>query len=91
MSAVVRANATLIWLLLSALTVGSWLLGTDHGFSGADQVPISLTIIAVALVKVRLIGLYFMELRDAPLGLRGLFEGYCLILFGLIVAMYLFG
>ncbi|MFC3778459.1 cytochrome C oxidase subunit IV family protein [Mycolicibacterium holsaticum] len=90
-SSIVRSNATLIWLLLSALTVVSWLLGSDFGFSGLGHVTVSLIVIVVALFKVRMIGMYFMELRDAPLELRGLFEGYCLTLFVLMVGMFLFG
>ncbi|OBI21459.1 hypothetical protein A5712_15695 [Mycobacterium sp. E2327] len=90
MSSVVRTNASLIWFLLCALTVVSWALGTDHGFGGGHHTPASLVIFAVAIFKVRLVGLYFMELRMAPLVLRGLFEGYCLALFGLLTAMFLF-
>jgi hypothetical protein len=52
--------------------------------------PASLVIFAVAIFKVRLIGLYFMELKMAPSTLRGLFEGYCLGLFGLLTAMFVF-
>jgi hypothetical protein len=46
-------------------------------------------IIAVAVFKLRLVGIYFMELREAPLPLRGIFEGYCVVLLGLLVGMYL--
>jgi hypothetical protein len=91
MRTLVRTNATLVWFVLSALTVVSWALGTDHGFGGSSHVPASLAIIAVAIFKVRLVGLYFMELRGAPLALRGIFEGYCTVLFGLLTGMFLFG
>lgn len=90
MNALVRTNATLVWFILSALTVVSWALGTNHGFGGGHHVPASLAIFAVAIFKVRLVGLYFMELRDAPIALRGLFEGYCIALFGLLTGMFLF-
>ena len=43
----------------------------------------------VAVFKIRLVGLYFMELREAPLALRGVFEGYCVALLGLLTGMYL--
>lgn len=85
----VRTNASVAWLVLTALTVTSWGLGTQHGFGGGNHVPASLAIIAVAVFKVRLVGLYFMELRDAPVALRSLFEGYCGILFCLLASMYL--
>lgn len=89
MIALVRTQATLIWLVLVALTTVSWALGTQHGFGGDGHLPASLVIFAVAIFKIRLVGLYFMELRDAPRSLRGLFEGYCVALLGLLIGMYL--
>ena len=86
----VRTNSSLIWLLLCALTIVSWALSTNHGSSAGHQLPASLVIFAVAIFKVRLVGLYFMELKMAPSVLRGLFEGYCLGLFGLLTAMFVF-
>jgi hypothetical protein len=91
MTALIRTNATLVWLILSGLTVVSWALGTQHGLGGANHVPASVAILVVAVFKVRLVGLYFMELRDAPVALRALFEGYCVILLGLLVGMLLLG
>ena len=90
MRSVVRTNASLIWFLLCALTVVSWALGTNHGAGDGHHLPASLVIFAVAIFKVRLVGLYFMELKMAPRVLRGLFEGYCLGLLGLLTAMFLF-
>jgi Prokaryotic Cytochrome C oxidase subunit IV len=85
----VRSNASVAWFILTALTVVSWTLGTQHGFGGDNHVPASLVIFTVAIFKIRLVGLYFMELRAAPLALRGIFEGYCVVLFGLLTGMYL--
>jgi hypothetical protein len=88
MTSLVRTNASVVWLILVVLTAISWALGTEHGF-GTHHVPASLVIIAVAVFKVRLVGLYFMELRAAPLALRGIFEGYCVVLLALLGGMYL--
>lgn len=44
---------------------------------------------STSVFKIRLVGLYFMELREAPLALRGVFEGYCVVLLGLLTGMYL--
>lgn len=90
MVSLVRTNATLVWLLLTVLTIVSWVLGADHGFVD-HRVVSSLAIFAVAVFKVRLVGLYFMELKGAPIALRGLFEGYCVLLLALLSTMYLFG
>jgi hypothetical protein len=45
----------------------------------------------VAFIKVFLVGMYFMELREAPKVLRGVFCGYCLLVFGLVTGMFLLG
>ena len=90
MRSVVTTNASLIWVLLCALTIVSWALGTNHGVGAGHHLQASLVIFAVAVFKVRLVGLYFMELKMAPTVLRGLFEGYCLGLFGLLTAMFVF-
>jgi caa(3)-type oxidase subunit IV len=90
MRSVVRTNASLIWVLLCALTIVSWALGTNHGAGAGHHLPASLVIFAVAVFKVRLVGLYFMELKMAPRVLRGLFEGYCLGLLGLLTGMFVF-
>lgn len=88
MKTVVQNRASVVWLILVVLTLISWALGTRHGFGGA-HVQASLLILVVAVFKVRLIGLYFMELRYAPWSLRGIFEGYCALLLMVLSAMYL--
>lgn len=70
---------TLIWILLLALTFGSFLIGIEQSVGFADAA--ALILIGVALLKVRLIGIHFMELRVAPPALRLLFEGYVLTVF----------
>lgn len=91
MKTLIRSNVSVVWLCLTTLTVISWALGTQHGFSGDNHLPASVVIFVVAVFKVRLVGLYFMELRGAPLALRGIFEGYCVVLLGLLIGMYLSG
>lgn len=88
MTTLLRGNVSLAWLLLTAMTVVSWALGTEHGFGG-NHLAASLVIIVVAVFKIRVVGLYFMELRDAPIWLRAGFEGYCGVLLVLLSVMYL--
>ena len=89
MRALARTKATSAWLLLVGLTLFSWAMGTRHVLGGDDHSSSSVVICVVAVFKVRLVGMYFMELRDAPVALRGMFEGYCLALLGLLIGMYL--
>jgi Prokaryotic Cytochrome C oxidase subunit IV len=70
---------TLIWILLVTLTFGSFVIGIEQGSGFAAQA--ALIIIGIALFKVGLIGLHYMDLRSAPAGLRMIFEGYLLAVF----------
>jgi hypothetical protein len=53
------------------------------------RVAASIAVLAVAVVKIRLVGLYFLELKTAPPGMRLMFEGYCATLFVLLAGIYL--
>ncbi|ABM15704.1 MULTISPECIES: cytochrome C oxidase subunit IV family protein [Mycolicibacterium] len=78
-----RAGAS--WLFLVAATVLSWAVGAEHGTG--SLVPV--LVLAIAAVKVRLVGLDFMELRHAPVPLRAAFEVYCVGIWALLSALYL--
>lgn len=82
-----RDRVTAVWALLVGATLLSFWLGTDHGLSSAEAR--TLVILVVAFVKVRFVGLYFMELRTAPVALRALFEGWCLAACLVLVGFYL--
>jgi caa(3)-type oxidase subunit IV len=80
-------RVTLVWVLLLALTIGSVLVGVEQGAWPASTGAV--VIIGIALLKVRLIGVHFMDLRVAPRVLRTLFEGYVLAVFVALVAIAL--
>lgn len=77
----IRTPATPVWALLVAATILSLAVGGAHGTT--------VLILAVAFVKVRFIGMYFMELREAPPLLRFGFEGWCLLIGTLTIVMFL--
>jgi hypothetical protein len=82
----VRGRAGVSWVVLIVATLISYALGADHG-TGSVMVVVVLAIVAV---KIRLVGLDFMELRGAPMPLRLAFEGYCVGLWLLLSGLYLF-
>ena len=47
-----------------------------------------MLVVLATFIKVRVVGLYFMELRQVPRMLRGIFEIYCLVLCAMILAFY---
>jgi heme/copper-type cytochrome/quinol oxidase subunit 4 len=84
-----RSRITLIWLVLIGATLASLLVGTDNIVTAAKAA--SVLVIAIAFVKVRFVGRYFMELRDAPTPLLAVFEGYCAVVCAILVVMFLVG
>jgi hypothetical protein len=80
-----RARSTFVWMALVAVTIVSWAVGADHEVGSG----VGVVVLALAVIKVRFVGLDFMELRDAPLLLRGLFEAYCIILWMVLAGIYL--
>lgn len=81
----IRRPATIVWLILVAATLTSSWLGEGHG---ARRVA-TVAVIIVALVKVFLVGQYFMELRRAPLALRLAFGGWVVVIGATLVGLYL--
>jgi caa(3)-type oxidase subunit IV len=90
-SDLIRTRTNLVWLVLVLATLISWALGTDHGFDRSGQHTASVAILLIAFIKVRLIGLYFMELKNAPTALRAAFEAYCVGVCAMTITMFLLG
>lgn len=72
-------RVTLVWMLLLGITFASFVVGVEQGAGVASAAPV--VIIGLALCKVRLIGLHFMDVRVAPRPLRLIFETYVLAVF----------
>lgn len=75
------------WAMLTAATTVSWYLGDGHGAVAFA----SVAVLAVAFVKVYLVGREFMELRTAPTALHALFAGWCAVVCTGLVGLYLVG
>lgn len=80
-----RARGTAVWAILVVATLVSSAVGSDHRTGSL----IAVIVLGVAMVKVRFVGLDFMELRHAPLVLRAAFECYCIALWCVLTGMYL--
>ena len=74
-----------VFPVLVLATLSSWLLGIE----GSTSTAIGCAVVAIALIKVRLVGLHFMELRNAPRALRGAFEAYVVVTGATLLALYL--
>jgi heme/copper-type cytochrome/quinol oxidase subunit 4 len=87
----VRAGALrssmMVWAALVIFTLASFILGGEHVVG--DKTVAAAVVVGIAAVKIRLVGIHFMELRHAPPALRTVFEVYCVLLFIVITGIYL--
>ncbi len=85
-----NARVTYVWLVLCAVTILSGgLAHTRTGGNFAASMPITLAVLAIGLIKVRLITQNFMEVRVAPTWLRLTVDGWLVLFWGSVLAIYL--
>lgn len=80
---------TLVWLGLMLATGLSWSFRTVQYPPYLTVQMLTVGLFLVAMIKVRLVILYFMEVRNAPLILRVLLEGWVAIVGTGLIGMYL--
>jgi hypothetical protein len=85
-----KSSATVVWSVLISATAVSWALGAHHHIVD-NPTATALIILTIAFLKIRYIGLHFMDLKDAPLALRALLEAWCLVVCILTSVFYLMG
>jgi len=83
-------SGLLVCSALSIATAAEWFLGSGRLGTLFGARTASTVIIVIALVKVRLVGLHFMELNSAPVPLRAAFELYVTLGCGLLLGFYVF-
>jgi heme/copper-type cytochrome/quinol oxidase subunit 4 len=84
---ITRDRVAAVWAFLVLATIASLTLGEDRLIH--TQNVVAIAVIAIAFVKVRLVGIYFMELREAPLLLRAAFETYVAVAATVLIVLYL--
>jgi heme/copper-type cytochrome/quinol oxidase subunit 4 len=81
-----RKPVTVIWAALMLATCAStWWLSKDAVASTVATVAI----IVIASIKIRMVLLHFMELKDAPTAWRAVFEAWVVVATAIIVGLYL--
>ncbi|GLR66365.1 hypothetical protein GCM10010909_10450 [Acidocella aquatica] len=89
MYSVLFTRVTAVWLFLLFLTAFS--VAIAHGdLLGLTQRIVTIIVVIIAFLKVRFVGLEFMELRAAPLALRAVFEAWVALVCLGILLLYLF-
>lgn len=83
---VLRKPLSIVWMLLMAATcVSTWMLSKDAFSSTVAATGVLL----IAAYKIRLVMLYFMELRDAPVPIRMVFQAWIVVATSVILGFYL--
>ena len=70
MTSYVRNPLTIVWALLTAVTVVSWLTARDAGATHLVNATVTVVVLVIAAVKTQLVIWHFMEVRRAPSWLR---------------------
>ncbi len=75
---------TAVWLLLVLATLFSW----ESAQVGQDHRLATSIVLVIAFIKARFVGLEFMELREAPLPLRLIFEAWVILACAALLILY---
>lgn len=89
MSSVGEGRLLGVWLGLCAITLVSWLLGSEHGASGTSSSAwITYSALLIVAVKVRVIVVEFMEAKRASTKLQRAMDAWLLLLIAGLSAIY---
>ena len=83
----VNRAAIVTWFMLVCASVATWLLIEDQGLTAPAAVSL---ILLIAVIKVRMIVLHYMELKHAPSRWRLVFELWPVVAATLILGLWFF-
>ncbi|MGE2835405.1 cytochrome C oxidase subunit IV family protein [Mycobacterium sp. SMC-4] len=87
MTTYVRHPLTIVWAVLTVVTLASWLTARDSGVHHVDA-TVTAVVLLIAAVKTQLVIWHFMEVRHAPGWLKIVTNGWLVVLFGLLLGFY---
>jgi hypothetical protein len=88
MTALIRNPLTIVWALLTTVTVVSSLIALDGGATHQINTTVTTAVLLIAAVKAYLVIRHFMEVRRAPVWLKATTSGWVLGLFTLLLSFY---
>jgi hypothetical protein len=88
MTALIRNPLTIVWALLTAVTIVSALIALDGGAAHQINTTVTTAVLLIAAVKAYLVIRHFMEVRRAPLWPKATTSGWVLGLFTLLLSFY---
>jgi Prokaryotic Cytochrome C oxidase subunit IV len=88
MTALIRNPLTIVWALLTTVTIVSLLIALDGGAAHQINTTVTTAVLLIAAVKSYLVIWHFMEVRRAPVWLKATASGWVLGLFTLLLSFY---
>jgi cytochrome c oxidase subunit IV len=84
----VRSRLTVVWALLTLVTIVSWLTARDGGAAHVINPTVTVVVLLIAAVKTHLVIWHFMEVRTSALWLRVTTSVWLFALFALLGGFY---
>ena len=91
MTALIRNPLTIVWALLTAVTVVSWLVSRDGGAAHQINSTVTTVVLLIAAVKAQLVIWHFMEVRRAPVWLKAVTSGWVVVVIAAMLGVYFAG
>jgi hypothetical protein len=91
MTSLIRSPLTIVWALLTAVTIVSWLVSRDGGAAHQLNATVTTVVLLIAAVKAQLVIWHFMEVRRAPVWLKAVTSGWVIVVFAAMLAVYFAG
>jgi cytochrome c oxidase subunit IV len=83
-----RSPLTIVWALLTVVTVVSWLTARDGGAAHVVNATVTVVVLVIAAVKTQLVVWHFMEVRHSPRWLKVTTGCWLIGLFALLLGFY---
>jgi cytochrome c oxidase subunit IV len=87
----IRCRLTIVWAVLTMITVVSWLTARDGGAAHVVNATVTVVVLLIAAVKTHLVIWHFMEVRRAPPWLKITTGSWVIGLFALLLGFYFAG
>lgn len=91
MTSLIRNPLTIVWALLTTVTIVSSLIAVDGGASHQINATVTTVVLLLAAFKAQLVIWHFMEVRNAPGWLKAITSGWVFGLFALLLGFYFAG
>ncbi|WP_343575546.1 cytochrome C oxidase subunit IV family protein [Mycobacterium sp.] len=88
MTSLVRSPLTIVWAILTAVTIASSFVSRDGGAAHQINTTVTSVVLLIAAVKAYLVIQHFMEVRRAPLWLKVTTSGWVLGLVTCLLGCY---